>query len=238
MLDPVFIGEQRHEVGPLIGGPVPDHVVPPMPRPDIVVGASHRITQHLLARRQAERHDRKDIAVHIGRHRGFRDQRAPGHIPGIERLALGRAQSPYGRADSVGADQDIAGHPLAIGKNRGHAVAVLLDRLQRTAAMVMRGRKSIAQDPVHPLPGGHDLRAIQFERHPPVRVEQAPLLHRHAKGVAFEHPDRAARPEFPAAPRCPRRGRTIRLRPSRRYRPATRQPAASGPQTARSSSHR
>ncbi len=165
----------------LVGRAIPDHVVAQMAGTQIVVGAGHRVTQHLLARRQTEGHVTEDIAMHIARHRAFGNQRAPRHIAGIERIAAGRAQAPHGRADTVGADQEIGALARAIGKNRSDALAVLLERSQRSAAMVMRRRKGIAQDAIDPLPGRHHLRAFGLQRHAALGIEHAPFLHRHAK---------------------------------------------------------
>ena len=75
----------------LVGGPVPDHVVAAVARAQIVVGTRHRIAQALLARRQAERHVLEQLAMDRRRKRLLGDERAPGHVAGIERRELRQA---------------------------------------------------------------------------------------------------------------------------------------------------
>ena len=78
-----------------------------MAGPQIVVRAGHRIAEELLAGRQAERHELEQLAVDRRRDGLLRHQRAPGDIAGIERLEVGQQLLAHGRADAVGADQQI-----------------------------------------------------------------------------------------------------------------------------------
>ena len=90
-----------------VGRPVPDHIVAAMAGPQVVVGPGHRIAEELLAGRQAERHVLEQLAMDRRRNGLLRQQRAPGDVAGIERLEVGQKLLAHGRADAVGADQEI-----------------------------------------------------------------------------------------------------------------------------------
>ena len=60
---PMRVSEKINQFARFLGRPVPDHVVAPMPRPQIVVLAGDRIAENLLARRQAKRHGVENVGM-------------------------------------------------------------------------------------------------------------------------------------------------------------------------------
>ena len=163
--DAALVGEQPWQLRLLVGRPVPDHVVAAMAGAQIVVRPRHRIAEKLLARRQRERHVFEQFAMDVRRKIALRDQRAPGAVAGIERHDLGQRLLAHRRADAVGADQQIGLDRLAIGKMRQHRRRRRCSKPGKPAAAVIAlRRKSVAQQPVDPLPGGEHLRAIELAR--------------------------------------------------------------------------
>ena len=79
-----------------------------MTGPQIVVGARHRIAQHLLTGRQAERQMREDLLVQRGRECALGNQTAPGDVARIGRNDAGQEMATDARADAVAADQHCA----------------------------------------------------------------------------------------------------------------------------------
>src|SRR4029079_5592864 len=111
-----FVGEQVLQLDLLVGTPVPEHVVAAGGGAQIVVGAGDRIAQALLPRRQAERHVVEQLAMNRWWKRRLRNQRAPGHIAGVERDKVGQALLANGGAKAVGADQQFALGGAAVGE--------------------------------------------------------------------------------------------------------------------------
>ena len=66
-----LVGEQPWQFRALVRRPVPDHVVAAVPGPQVVVRPRHRIAEELLARRQAERHELEQVAMHVAAERRF-----------------------------------------------------------------------------------------------------------------------------------------------------------------------
>ena len=159
------------------------------PGAQIAVRPGHRIEQALLAGRQAERHRLEQLAMNRGRNGALGQQRAPRAIAGIERDGVGQALAAHRRAQAVGADQHVAFGGRAAGKLRDDARFVLRKRLQRAAAMIMRGRKRIAQDAVNALPGGQHLETFDGQRGAAVDVEELSGSRRHTE-IARIEPER------------------------------------------------
>ena len=122
----------------LVRRAIPDHVVAAVARAQVVVGTRHRIAEELLAGRQAERHVLEQLAVDRRRNGLLRQQRTPGDIAGIERIEIGQKLLAHGRADAVGADQEIGLGAAAVAEMRHHRVGGLLEALQTHAAVIMR----------------------------------------------------------------------------------------------------
>ncbi len=105
MGDASLVGEQPLELHVRLGRAVPHEIVAPVPGPQVIVRPCHRIAEHLLARRQAERHVHEQFGVHRRRNRILRDEGSPGRIARIERRDLGEEMRAHGGAQSVGADR-------------------------------------------------------------------------------------------------------------------------------------
>ena len=118
---PRIVGQQARQFALLARRPVPDEIVAPMSRPQIVVRPRHRIAEHLLVRRQAEREILEQLRMQRRRKRRFGHQPAPRRVAGIERRELGEILLAHGRADAVGADQNVALRRRAVGEMRDHA---------------------------------------------------------------------------------------------------------------------
>ena len=221
-----------------VGRPIPDHVVAAVAAAQIVVRPGHRIAEELLAGRQAERHVLEQLAMDRGRNGLLRQQRAPGDVAGIERVEVGQELLAHGRADAVGADQQIGLHAAAVAEMRHHRSAGLLEALQPDAAVIVLGREGVAQDAIEPLPGGQRLRTFDLADDAALGIEDLAGRHLDAEIGRCRCRARAASAAPPAGRRCRRRGRTARCRPARRSRPRSRAGAAAGPRTGRSSSRR
>jgi hypothetical protein len=107
----------------------------------------------------------------------FGNERAPSRIAGIERRDRGEKLGAHRRAQSVGADEQIALGGRAVGKSRRHAVTILLDADQFPAAVIMPVGQLAAQHVVEPIPGGQVLRIGPFQRHPAGGIEESPRRH-------------------------------------------------------------
>src|SRR5215467_10809003 len=136
-----LVGEEPLQLGRLVSRPVPDDVVAAMAVAQVVVGTGHRIAEELLAGRQAERHHAKQLAMNRRRKRSLREQRPPSDVAGIERRELGRALLADGRADSVGADEQIGARSLAVAEAGDDAARVLVESVDALATMVAVGGK-------------------------------------------------------------------------------------------------
>jgi hypothetical protein len=102
-------------------------------RPQIVVRPGHRIAEHLLVRRQAEREILEQRGVQRGREIRLVDQTAPGRVAGIERRTSGRILLAHRGADAVAPTRISPLGNAAVGEVRDHA-ALLLDAAQLLAA--------------------------------------------------------------------------------------------------------
>ena len=99
---------------------------------------------------------------------------APGDIAGIERMQVGQELLAHGRADAVGADQQIGllGAAAVAEMRRSPAGRVCSKPLQADAAVIVRRREARrAADAIEPVPGGQRLRASASMTVRPVGVE-------------------------------------------------------------------
>ena len=165
-----------------IGDAIPDDVVTPLAGREIVIEAGDRIAEHLLALGQIERVERVDGAPGLGREISLVRRAAPDVIAGIDRADLGRQLRAHARAHAVAADQnvamlDLAAGKICAGKFDPHAALVLIDPLEIMAEMIMRIVDGGAQQPLHPVPGGHDLRQRAFVGDAPGAVDGDALSH-------------------------------------------------------------
>ena len=116
-----------------------------------------------------------------GRERGLRNERAPRDVAGIERHSFGKELRAHRRAQPIGADQEIALRGLTIGEMSNDGAKPRLDPGERLAAVISRGRKRNAQQPIDAVPRGERLRATDFSHDAAVDVVGAAELDRHAE---------------------------------------------------------
>src|SRR3974390_2261057 len=93
--------------------------------PAATCGRATNAASPTIATRPTARHLLEQFLVHVGRKRAFRDHRAPSAVTNIFRRGLGQHLLAHGRADSVGADQQIGAHGFAIRELRRDGVCVL-----------------------------------------------------------------------------------------------------------------
>ena len=115
------------------------------------------------------------------RERRLGDERAPGHIAGIERHDLRQALLADGGADAVGGDQQIALGAAAVAEVRDHRLARLSEVRDAPPAMILRARERVAQHAIDPLPGREHLRTFEVADQTACRVENLPRRDRDAE---------------------------------------------------------
>ena len=185
-----IVGEQARQLLGLARRPVPDEIVAPVSRPQIIVGPGHRIAEHLLVVGQAEREVLEQVAMQRGRERGFVHQPAPRGVARIERDHIGEELLANGRADAVRANEDIPLLLRAVGKMRNDAIA-LLDAAQFLAAVIVGFRERGFQQVKHAIPCGHGLRDFHAVGHAAVAREHHPPRHLDAQVAVGIEPERA-----------------------------------------------
>src|SRR5690349_12037100 len=153
---------------------------------EVVIGPCHRVTEKLFARRQAERHELKQSTVYIQWKCPFGDQRAPCTITGIARRDVRNALLTDCRADAVGTDKQIRFDDFAIRKIRPDLIRILREFCETATTMISLGWKRVAQQAVDAFPGGQHLRAFDFVRQLPIRVENLAGRYMHTKLVGSE----------------------------------------------------
>ena len=176
-----LVGQEMPQLGRLIGRPVPHDVVAAVAGAQVVVGPGHRIAEELLAGWQAERHVFEQLAMDIAREDRLGNERAPGHIAGIERHQFGQALLADGGTDAIGRDQQIALGAAAVVEVRDHRATGLSEMRDAPPAMIMRRRKRVPQHAVDPLPGRQHLRAFEFADKTACRIEDLPGRDRDAE---------------------------------------------------------
>ena len=140
---PRLVGEQALELAGRVRRTIPDHVIAAVPGTQIVVRTGDRIAQKLLARRQAERHGVEQFAVDRRRKCRLGNERAPGHVAGIERHHLRQTLLAHGRAQAVGTDQKIALDRVGVRELDGHRILGRRETPHAAAAVIMpRGNAS------------------------------------------------------------------------------------------------
>ena len=158
-----------------VGRAIPDEIVAAVTGPQVVVEASDRVGDDLLARRQIEHEVREDLLERLRREVGFIRRSAPDVVAGIDRLQLRRDLSAHGRADAVAADQDVGVFDTAAIEMHAHAAAVLFDALERPAEMVVRRVDGLAQQPLQPIPGCQDLPQRALAGDAPLAIDGDPF---------------------------------------------------------------
>src|SRR3982074_315463 len=107
--------------------------------------------------------------------RRLRNERAPGHIAGIERRQLGQALLANSGAKTVRTHQKLALGGSAVGEVGDHEPVGLLEGLDAAATVIALRRKRIPQRPVDALPGGQNLGTRKRARQPSGRIEDLAL---------------------------------------------------------------
>ena len=162
-----LVGQQARQFARLARRPVPDEIVAAVARAQIIVRPGDRIAEHLLVVGQAEREVLEQLPVQRGRKCRFGHQPAPGRVAGVERAERGEILLPHGRADAVGADQQVAFGHRTIGEMRRDALRALRDLPQLLAALV-EGLQRGFQQMKYAVPRRHGLRPVDPVRHRPV----------------------------------------------------------------------
>jgi hypothetical protein len=169
---PVAIAQQVAQVrGP--GRTVPDPIVAPLAGPHVVIGARHRVAQHLLARRQREGETREQIPVGPSGDIRLGDEAAPGDVACVLRFDLGHEPAPRRRSETVGPDEQIRRSGNAVGEARDHGIALVADVAQTVTQVIARRRESGAERVVEPVPGGQHLRIGHLGKAGTIGVEDA-----------------------------------------------------------------
>ena len=186
MRDAGSVGEQRRQFrSPRPPGGTTPHCSG-AGRPQLIVRPGNRITEALLAGRQAERHVHKELAVDRRRDGAFGQQRPPGDVAGIERHHIRRAELAHRRAQAVGANEDIGRSRAAVAEMRDHALPALLKGRKPRGPMITVGGERIAQQAVDALPGGEHLGAFELQRRPASPVQDAARRHGDAEVSGVE----------------------------------------------------
>src|SRR5439155_1920264 len=120
---------------------------------------------------QEEGEIRKNARARLLAQIGFLRRAAPNVIARIDWLHLGRNLLAHARADSIAADEEIGAFPFAAGEVHVDAGAVLLDALERITEVIMRLVDGREHEPLHPYPGGEDLRQMLLRDHPTAVIE-------------------------------------------------------------------
>src|SRR5262245_3987800 len=181
-----LICQQPLQFRRLLGRAVPDDVVAAVAGTKIIIGSRDRVAEELLTWWQGERHEREQLAMHIGRKVAFRNKRPPRRVAGIAWTDVRQALLPNGRTDPVGADKQLGINGFAIGKMRADTARILLELRQAASAMIVRRRKRIAQETIDALPSRQHLRACVLVREPPSRVENLARCNLNAEFVCCE----------------------------------------------------
>ena len=126
------------------------------------------------------------------RKRGLGNEPAPGRIARIERRHAGQVLLAHGRADAVGADQQVAllGRPVG---EMCHDAAGLFDAAQFLSAMIVRLRQRRVEQMKHAVPCRHGLRDRHAMRHAPVARKHQPQRHLDAEVAVRIEAERAQR---------------------------------------------
>ncbi len=166
-----------------VAHPVPDEIVAPLARRQIVVEPGDRVADDLLARRQEEHEIREDVAQRLRREVGLVGRAAPDVVAGVDRLHVGGDLGAHAGADAVAADHEVGILHDAVGEMHAHAAAVLLDMGKRMAEVIVRGIDGLAQQTLQPVPRGEDLRQAALADHTTGAVDGDAPLHRDAEGL-------------------------------------------------------
>jgi len=155
----------------LIRRPVPDHVVAAVTRTQVIVGAGDRIAQALFARRQAERHVIKQLAMNRRCKRRLGNERAPRHVADVERRQLRQTLLTDGGAKAIRPHQELALGRAAIAEMRDHGVFGLHETADASTPVVTLARERVPQHPVDALPGGENLRTGELANEATGRIQ-------------------------------------------------------------------
>ena len=166
-----------------VGRPVPHHVIDAAAHRRVVVAARHRVSEELLALRQAEHVALEDFRVDCRRNVALVEHGAPGDVAGIARLQFGHELFAHGRAEAVGADQQVALRLRAVGEMRGDAARVLRHALERLVEVVARGRQRGLERGVDARPRAHDAVGRALDERPAGAVENDKRRDAHAHRI-------------------------------------------------------
>src|SRR6266487_2842284 len=148
----LLIGQQVRELGALVRGPIPDHVVAAVAGTQIIVGTRNWIAQALLARGEAECHVVEQLAVNRRWKRRLRDERAPSHVADIARHEFRQALLADGGTKAVRTHQQFALDRAAVAQVRDDRRLRLHKAGDAAAAVIALRRKGVAQQPIDALP--------------------------------------------------------------------------------------
>ena len=120
--------------------------------------AGHRVTEKLLARRQAEGQAPAEAFARRGAGGAFGDHAAPRDIAGVAGAGLGRELRADGGAHAVATDEKVALGAFAVGEFGDRGIRQRLDANEGAALAVHAFGQAAAQAPVEHVPRGRELR--------------------------------------------------------------------------------
>ena len=137
--------------------PIPDNIVTPSAKRQIVADARDGIADDVFAGHQSPT---KTIEQSGMRRRGqstLLDHPPPGNVSSVNQLGIRVELPAHCRANAVRADKQIATQSLSIGEPGGNAVVVLLEFDQFDASANALFREGVVQHVVEPGPGRAEL---------------------------------------------------------------------------------